>query len=101
MLFRSSFLAPGGVIAVMGPNFKYCAADYFDCADHVLALTHVAVQEQLYAAGFAISEVVPRFVPYSFRSRLPASRRMTRLYLRAPVLWRLQGKQFLVLARRT
>ena len=68
-------LAPGGVLALMGPNFKYCARDYFDCADHLLALTHVSVQELLFAAGYKVTEVVPRFLPFSFRSRLPASAR--------------------------
>ena len=91
-------LAPGGVLALMGPNFKYCAKDYFDCADHLLALTHVSVQELLFAAGYKVIEVVPRFLPFSFRSRLPASPRLTRMYLHTPALWRLQGKQFLVLA---
>ena len=42
-----------------------------------------------------------RFLPYSFRSRLPANARTTRLYLSAPALWRVLGKQFLVIARRT
>ena len=91
-------LAPGGVLALMGPNFKYCACDYFDCADHLLALTHVSVQELLFAAGYNVTEVIPRFLPFSFRSRLPASPRLTRLYLRTPMLWPLQGKQFLILA---
>jgi SAM-dependent methyltransferase len=92
-------LVPGGVIAVMGPNFRYCAREYFDCADHVLALTHVSVEEHLVAAGFEVTEVLPRFLPYSFRGRLPASAALTRAYLRTPPLWRLQGKQFLALAR--
>jgi SAM-dependent methyltransferase len=92
-------LAPDGVLALMGPNFKYCARDYFDCADHLLALTHVSVQEHLFAAGYAVQEVIPRFLPFSFRSRLPASPRLTRAYIQTPLLWRLQGKQFLVLAR--
>jgi len=91
-------LAPGGVLALMGPNFKYCADEYFDCADHLLALTHVSVQEYLFAAGYRVQEVVPRFLPFSFRSRLPASPALTRLYLRTPALWRVQGKQFLILA---
>lgn len=92
-------LAPGGVLALMGPNFKYCARDYFDCADHLLALTHVSVQELLFAAGYSVTDVVPRFLPFSFRSRLPASPFLTRLYLRMPMLWPLQGKQFLILAK--
>jgi SAM-dependent methyltransferase len=91
-------LAPGGVIALMGPNFKYSARDYFDCADHLLALTHVSVQELLFASGYKVTEAIPRFLPFSFRSGLPASPAMTRLYLRSPALWRLRGKQFLILA---
>jgi SAM-dependent methyltransferase len=93
-------MEPGGRIAVMGPNFRYCAREYFDCADHTVALTHVAVTEHLYAAGFDITAVTPRFLPYSFRGLLPPSRLLTRTYLRAPALWRLLGKQFLVLARK-
>jgi Methyltransferase domain len=90
-------MAPGGTLAVLGPNFRYCAREYFDCADHTLALTHVAVVEHLYAAGFEVTAVVPRFLPYSFRSRLPSSPALTRMYLRVPALWRVLGKQYLVL----
>jgi hypothetical protein len=90
----------GGRIAVMGPNFRYCAREYFDCADHTVPLTHVAVTEHLYAAGFDITAVTPRFLPYSFRGLLPPSPLLTRTYLRTPALWRLLGKQFLVLARK-
>jgi SAM-dependent methyltransferase len=91
-------MEPGGTLAVLGPNFRYCMGEYFDCADHTLPLTHVAIAEHMYAAGFEISTVVPRFLPYSFRGILPPSRHLTRTYLRAPLLWRLFGKQFLVLA---
>jgi hypothetical protein len=87
----------GGTIAVVGPNFRYCAAEYFDCADHTVALTHVSVAEHLHAAGFEVTAVISRFLPYSFRGVLPASRLLTRAYLRFPVLWRVLGKQFLVL----
>jgi len=92
-------LAPGGTIAIVGPNFRYCAKEYFDCADHTLALTHVSVEEHVVAAGFDVLDVVPRFLPYSFRSRLPASERLTSWYLKAPPLWRFLGKQFLVVGR--
>jgi SAM-dependent methyltransferase len=93
-------LAPGGRIAVMGPNFRYCAKEYFDCADHSVVLTHVGVEEHLYAAGFEIESVAPRFLPYSFRGRLPASAALTRRYLATPAAWRLLGKQFLAIGRR-
>ena len=71
-------LAPGGTIAIMGPNFRYCPYEYFDCADHTLIFTHVAIEEHLYTAGFEPIRVVPRYLPYSFRGRLPPSRWIVR-----------------------
>lgn len=63
----------------------------------MLALTHVAVAEHLHAAGIGLGVVVPRSLPYSFRGRFPASAELTRTYLHNPALWRLAGKQFLVI----
>lgn len=88
----------GGRIAIVGPNFRYCAAEYFDCADHTVVLTHVAVAEHLYAAGFSVGRVTPRFLPYSFRGVLPPSPTLTRYYLKLPLAWRFLGKQFFVVA---
>jgi SAM-dependent methyltransferase len=95
-----AWMEPGGRIAIMGPNFKYCAREYFDCADHTVILSHVAVAEHVYAAGFDVTAVEPKFLPYSFRGLLPPSPALTRTYLHTPALWRLLGKQFLVLARK-
>jgi hypothetical protein len=92
-------MRPGAAIAIIGPNFKYCPREYFDCADHTVILTHVSVAEHLHAAGFDLTAVNARFLPYSFRGRLPASPLLTRAYLHLPLTWRLLGKQFLVLAR--
>lgn len=93
-----SLLKQTGVLIVMGPNFKYCAKEYFDCADHFVPLTHISVVEHLSAAGYEVTRTAPRFLPYSFRSRLPASQLFTKLYLRFRYLWPLLGKQFLIVA---
>ncbi len=74
-------LAPGGVVCIMGPNFKYCFKEYFDCSDHLLPLSHVSVEEHLYASGLELVASYPRF-------------------LSLPIFWPLLGKQFLVMARR-
>lgn len=92
-------LQPGGRIAVLGPNFRYCMRAYFDCADHTIPLTHVSAAEHLYAAGFDVERVIPRFLPYSFRGRTPSSPQLVRAYLRFPLSWRLLGRQFLLIGR--
>lgn len=94
-------MAPGGRIAIMGPNFRYCSRDYFDFADHTVILTERGVEEHLYAAGFEIVAVHPRFLPYTFTGRLPSHPALVRAYLRFPLAWRILGKQFLVIAERT
>jgi hypothetical protein len=90
----------GGRIVIMGPNFRYCYKEYFDCADHTLALTHLGAAEHLYAAGFEVEAVVARFLPFSFRGVLPPSARLTRQYLRLPLLWPVLGRQFFLIGRR-
>jgi hypothetical protein len=90
----------GGRIAIMGPNFRYCAEEYFDYADHTVILTERGVEEHLYAAGFGIVEVHPQFLPYTFSGRLPSHPALVRAYLRLPLAWRLLGKQFLVIGER-
>jgi hypothetical protein len=91
---------PGGRIAIMGPNFRFCAAEYFDYADHTVILTERGVEEHLYAAGFEIVAVHPQFLPYTFSGRLPSHPALVRAYLRIPFAWRVFGKQFLVIAER-
>jgi hypothetical protein len=59
-----------------------------------------ATSTQWLMPGFGVTEVVPRFLPYSFRGLLPPSQLLTRIYLRAPRLWPLFGNQFLALARK-
>jgi hypothetical protein len=58
------------------------------------------VKEHLYAAGFEVESVAPRFLPFSFRGLLPPSPRLTKTYLHTPALWPVLGKQFLLIARK-
>jgi hypothetical protein len=88
----------GGRIAIMGPNFRYTVKEYFDFADHTLIFTHNAIAEHLYAAGFEPRRIVPQYLPFSFRQRLPPSPALVDRYLKTPPLWRVFGKQFLVIA---
>ena len=91
-------LKPGGRVGIMGPNFRYTYREYYDYADHTLALTERAVVEHLNLAGFTPIEVVARFLPYSFNGRLPSHPLGVRAYLKLKPAWRLLGKQFLLIS---
>ena len=93
-------LKPGGRIAIMGPNFKYCAESYFDFADHTVILTETSLAEHLYGAGFEIEKIHPKFLPLSFRSKIPVSGFLIKSYLKLPFAWRFMGKQFLLIAKK-
>ena len=93
-------VSPGGRIAIMGPNIRYCEDSYWDFADHWLPFTEKAIEEHLYTAGFQATAVHPRYLPFSFTGRLPASPRLTSTYLKTKVAWRLLGKQFFLIARK-
>lgn len=92
---------PGGRIIVLMPNVRYLAGRYWDYLDHHLPLTHLSVAEALEIAGYEVEEQVGRFLPYTVKdARFTVRPWMIRAYLRAPLAWRLLGRQMLVVARR-
>ena len=97
MLLRNS-LKPGGKIAIMGPNFRYCANEYYDFADHLLPLTHRTIEEHLATANLQHQSTVARFLPLSFRSQRFSNPWLVKLYLAVPIFWRLFGRQFFIVA---
>ena len=92
----------GGRIVIMGPNFRHCAADYFDYADHTVILSEGGVAEHLYGAGFNLVKIIDKFLPMSFRAggKLPVTPFTVRTYLHMPLAWRFMGTQFLVVGEK-
>jgi len=92
-------LRPGGRFVMMQPNIKYVGDDYWDFYDHLIPLSHVSCAELLESCGYTIETMIPRFVPYTTKSRLPQHPLLVRLFVRFPPLWRVVGKQFVIVAR--
>jgi SAM-dependent methyltransferase len=93
-------LRPGGRLIAMGPNVKYLPGEYWDFWDHYIALTEASLKEALVTRGFSADVCIGRFLPYS----MAAGRRypivFLRAYLKMPWVWRIFGKQFLVVGIR-
>ncbi len=90
-------LGKGGRLLVLQPNYRYCYRDYFMFFDHITPLDHRSLAEALETNGLKVIRSIPRFLPYTTKSRLPKSSMLIRAYLRFPLAWRFFGKQcFLV-----
>jgi SAM-dependent methyltransferase len=91
-------LRSGGRLLVLQPNIHYAYREYWDYLDHHLPLSHLSLGEALTITGFKVKEVRPRFLPYSFKSRLPQSPLLLKVYLAAGPLHLLFGKQLFLVA---
>jgi SAM-dependent methyltransferase len=93
-------LVPGGKLLVLQPNIKYTGGAYWDFIDHKTPLTDKSVVEAGLLCGFKAARVLPRFLPYTTRSRLPQHPAFVWLYLKTPPAWAVFGKQsFIVLEK--
>jgi SAM-dependent methyltransferase len=90
-------LAPGGVLCLLQPNYRYAYREYFDDYTHVSVWSDVSLVDFLTAHGYAPGLVVPRFTPLSIKSRMPVHPLLIRAYLALPI--RPLGKQMLIEAR--
>ena len=93
-------LKSGGRVIVLQPNIRFLYDEYWDFFDHHTALSDRSLVEGLQLACFTPEVVIPRFLPYTTKSRLPQAPWLVGLYLRVPVAWKLLGKQALVVARK-
>lgn len=91
-------LKPGGRLIALGPNIKYLPGAYWDFFDHHLPLTEASLGEALEITGFELETVTPRFLPYTLVNVPEYPLFVLRLYLALPWLWRVKGRQFLVVA---
>jgi SAM-dependent methyltransferase len=93
-------LKPGGCFIAMGPNAKYLGGLYWDFWDHHVPFTENSLAEALCALGFSMDVCEGRFLPYTMSSGRRYPSVFIKLYLALPFLWRLFGRQFLVIARK-
>lgn len=102
LTLKESFrcLKKGGLMICMGPNIRYLPGLYWDYWDHYVAITDGSMAEALTLTGFAINQVIPRFLPYTMSGGSNPPLVAIKAYLRMKFAWPLFGKQFLVVAQK-
>jgi len=93
-------LRKGGRMLILQPNIRYVGRDYWMFFDHITPIDDRALCELLELVGFSIRKVLPRFLPYTTKSRLPKSLFLIKIYLKIPLLYRLFGGQAFVVAEK-
>jgi SAM-dependent methyltransferase len=91
-------LRPGGTIVCLGPNMAAVKGHYWDYFDHFVPLTDRSMAEALELSGFVVEQQTARFLPYTMSGRREVPVRLVSWYLRFPLLWRVAGGQFLLVA---
>jgi hypothetical protein len=91
-------LAPRGRLSLVQPNFRVAPHVYFDDYTHRTVFSDVSLCDWLRASGFRVVECVPRFMPFTVKSRLGGLTFLVPLYLRSP--WRPFAGQMFVVAER-
>lgn len=93
-------LKKSGLILILQPNIRFVGGEYWDFFDHHTPLTDRSLCEALKISGFEIMLNLPRFLPYTTKSRLPQAPWLVKLYLKIPLAWRFLGKQAFVIGKK-
>jgi dolichol-phosphate mannosyltransferase len=93
-------LRPGGRLVALQPNIRYAPGEYWDFYDHHVPLSHLSCAEAFAVAGLEVVELVDRFLPFSSCSPTPQHPALVRLYLWLPPVWRMLGRQFLIVGQK-
>ena len=91
-------LKPGGKVITLHPNIRYLYMSYWDYFDHHVPLTENSIAEGLEVSGFKVEVSIAKFLPFTTKSKIPKHPILVKLYLMFPVVWKIMGKQALVVA---
>ena len=93
-------LKPGGQLIAMGPNINVLQGRYWDFWDHHVPLSDQSLCELLQIHDFTLEQSESKFLPYHMVRVKERPLFLVSLYLRFPFLWKIFGKQFLIVAKK-
>jgi SAM-dependent methyltransferase len=91
-------LKPGGKIIALGPNIRLLPGEYWDFWDHHVQISDRSLAELLKMNEFTIEEQYAGFLPYTMSDGRKPNLLLVKLYLRVRLMWKIMGKQFLIVA---
>lgn len=95
-------LEPDGQVWILTPNIRYVGGKYWDFYDHITPITEKSIIEAGLLCGFEVKKCIPRFLPFTTKSKLPQAGWIVALYLKLmPLSGMVFGEQsFIILQKR-
>lgn len=90
-------LKKNGQVIILQPNVRFCAKDYWMFFDHITPVDDRALDEVFLMNNFRLAKKINKFLPYTTKSKLPKNNLLIKLYLKIPILWKIFGKQSLII----
>lgn len=94
----SRILKNNGLLIIIQPNYRFCKKDYFEDYTHKTIFTDKTICRYLIKKGFIINKNIPKFLPFSVKSKGPFNELIVDLYLRSPI--KPFAKQMLIIAKK-
>jgi ubiquinone/menaquinone biosynthesis C-methylase UbiE len=91
-------LKSGARVILMQPNFRYAYKEYFDDYTHKKIFTHISLRDYFEANSYKSIKVIPKFLPFTLKSRFPKSYFLTKIYLAS--IYKPMAKQMLVVLKK-
>lgn len=91
-------LTKNGLVIVVQPNFKYSYKDYFDDYTHKKIFSHISLKDAFESKNFTLVKSYPKFLPFTFKSIIPKSYILTKIYLFLP--FKPMAKQMLLIFKK-
>jgi SAM-dependent methyltransferase len=93
-------LKPGGRLIAIGPNISVLNGKYWDFWDHHVALSDQSLCEILQIHDFSMELSVSKFLPYNMVRVKKRPLFLVSTYLRFSFIWKVFGKQFLLVSKK-
>ena len=77
-------LKPDGSLLIIQPTIDLVETRYWDFIDHIIPITRTSLKEALIVAGYRIELFIPRFLPYTTKTKIPQSKTLLKMYLMIP-----------------
>jgi SAM-dependent methyltransferase len=91
----SDVLSHRGRLILIQPNYRLNPDHYFDDETHQTVFSDENIRPFLEEYGFRVLKLIPGFLPFSMKSRLPQWPFLVRLYLKSPIK-PLAGQMYIV-----